>query len=109
MAEISLACDGPSHRKDATHNPDDPRYWVVKGFIIEHLAELLDVVAYAAASLLLSAIGVGVEGMGIGNLVAGDPILGAWEAFMGAIAIYVGLYLLAYRELRPRIAAIRSV
>ena len=80
----------------------------MRSIAIEHLTELLDVVGYAVASLFLSIVGVGVESAGIGNLLAGDPTLGIWEVFMGAIALYVGFYLLGFRELLPRLQASRQ-
>lgn len=80
----------------------------MRSFAIEHLTELLEVVGYTVASLLVSLLGVGVEGAGITNLLSGDPTLGLWEVFMGAVALYVGFYLLGYREAVPRLLARRS-
>lgn len=79
----------------------------MKDLAIDHFAELVDLAIYALASLLVSGLGIGIETAGVRNLLAGTPMLGLWELFMGAIAIYVGVYLLAYGEVRPRLAAIR--
>ena len=79
----------------------------MKDLAIDHFAELLDLAVYALASLLVSGLGIGIERAAVQNLLAGAPMLGLWELFMGAIAIYVGLYLLGYGEVRPRLAAVR--
>lgn len=92
---------------NVTPNFTNRRIIAVKDLAIDHFAELLDLAAYGLASLLVSGLGIGIERDAVVNLLAGAPMLGLWELFMGAIAIYVGVYLLAFGEVRPRLAAIR--
>lgn len=64
-------------------------------------AELTEIAAYALVSGLLTGAGLFAEITGLASLLAGDPLLGLWLAYMGLIAIYAGLFEAGYRHLRP--------
>lgn len=67
------------------------------------LFELLVVLGYALGAGALTGLGALAEGAGLRSLGAGDVVVGLWFAYMGAVALFVGLYLLGYRELLPRL------
>jgi phosphate/sulfate permease len=67
-------------------------------------AELLAWVFTAFAAGALTLLGLLAEGQGLANLTAGHEVVAVWFAYMGAIALYAGAYVLGYRTLLPRIA-----
>lgn len=67
------------------------------------LADLLFTVLAAAGSVTFTVAGVLVERAGINNLLAGATAQGAWELWMGTLALFVGVYLLGYRTALPGI------
>lgn len=66
------------------------------------LAELLATVLGSAAVTLA---GLGIELAGLANVLAGQLTIGAWEVVIGFIALYVGVYLLAYQRALPKLQA----
>jgi hypothetical protein len=62
------------------------------------LGELLSVLLRALAAGLLTAVGALTETAGIGDLLASPSVFGLWEVGMGALLLYVGIYMLGYRE-----------
>ncbi|MFB6081290.1 MAG: hypothetical protein ABEJ67_00580 [Halanaeroarchaeum sp.] len=59
---------------------------------------------------LLGAVGFTIGGLlaetdGVANLLAGQTALGGWEVWMGAVALFAGLYLLGYRHVVRRLVA----
>lgn len=78
--------------------------------------EVLYETAGEVAATALVALGAGVvtlagllaEESSIQALLGGHAITALWYAYMGAIALYVGVYLLGYREVRPRVDRLRS-
>lgn len=67
------------------------------------LFELLALLGYALAAGVLTGLGALAEGAGLRSLGAGDVVVGLWFAYMGAVALFAGMYLLGYRGLLPRL------
>jgi len=55
--------------------------------LIDAGAELANVVAYALATLVLSAVGLFAEYNGLQQFASGQRILAVWFAFMGVVAL----------------------
>ncbi len=53
---------------------------------------------------LAIALGLSAEGASLSNLAVGNTVLGLWFAYMGTVALFVGVYLLGYRKLAGRVA-----
>ena len=72
------------------------------------LTELLSLLLRALAAGLLTVVGALTENAGIADLLADPSMFGLWEVGMGALLLYVGIYMLGYREvwlgLRHRLA-----
>ena len=62
------------------------------------LGELLSLLLRALAAGLLTVVGALTENAGIGDLLAGPSVFGLWEVGMGALLLYVGIYMLGYRQ-----------
>lgn len=65
--------------------------------------ELVSVVVFSAVASVLTAAGVLTERAGLANLATGQTAVGLWYVYMGGLALFVGLYLLGYREVWPRL------
>lgn len=63
--------------------------------------ELVDLVLTVLGAAVVTAAGVAIELAGVGNVLAGQTTVGAWEAVLGLLALYVGLYVLAYQRAWP--------
>lgn len=63
------------------------------------IAEFADAILSLLASGALTVGGLLTEGAAVTNLFAGQLPLGLWEGWMGAVALYVGIYLIGYRRL----------
>ena len=61
------------------------------------LVELLSLLLAAVAAGLLTVVGALTENAGIASLLAGPSVFGLWEVGMGALLLYVGIYMLGYR------------
>ena len=70
---------------------------------IDVIADVLHTVASAAGAILFTVVGAVVDGNGLRALMAGSTAQGAWELWMGTLAIFVGIYLLGYRTVLPAI------
>jgi len=70
----------------------------MKILVQESLVELLALLGSAVGTVVLSGIGMLAEQAAIQNVLAGQTLLGAWEAWMGSAVLFGGLYLLGYRE-----------
>lgn len=62
------------------------------------VSELLSLLLTAVAATVLTAIGALTENAGISDLLAGPSVFGLWEVGMGALLLYVGIYMLGYRQ-----------
>ena len=62
------------------------------------LVELLSLLLAAVAAGLLTVVGALTENAGIADLLAGPSVFGLWEVGMGALLLYVGIYMLGYRR-----------
>ena len=71
--------------------------------VVEAAAEVVAVVLFTLGAGVLAVAGVLTEQAGVANLSTGHVALGAWEVLMGGLALFVGLYLLGYREVLPRL------
>ena len=73
------------------------------------LGELVSLLLRALAAGVLTVVGALTENAGIGDLLAGPSVFGLWEVGMGALLLYVGVYMLGYRQvwlgLRDALAA----
>jgi hypothetical protein len=51
---------------------------------------------------VLTVVGVLSEQIGVTGVTSGD-VVGLWFVYMGAIALYAGLYMIGYGRLLPRV------
>lgn len=76
---------------------------------VDAVLELLTTLLAGVGALVLTAVGMLAEQAGLQNLALGHVPLGIWEAGMGAVLLFVGVYLLGYeqfwRRLRLRLFA----
>lgn len=70
----------------------------MNGLVSESLVQLLGIVLSAIAAGVLTAVGAVTENAGIADLLAGQSVFGLWELWMGALALYAGVYLLGYKR-----------
>lgn len=68
-------------------------------------SELVAEILSGLGAVLFTAVGVVIEYAAVINVVSGELTLGAWELLMGGLAIFVGLYLIGYREFWRRMEA----
>jgi hypothetical protein len=69
------------------------------------VTELAGLVLSLLAAGLLTVVGALTESAGLANLLAGQSMLGLWELWMGAIALYAGVYMLGYKRLVAQVAS----
>ena len=74
---------------------------------LELAVDLLLLILSAIGAVVFTVVGVLVEQAGLNHLLSGSMGLGAWELFMGALALFVGVYLLGYRTAWPSIVGAR--
>ena len=79
----------------------------MREFGIDLLVDVLVTLASVVGAVGLTAVGVFVDRAGLSNLLAGAMAQGAWELWMGSLAIFVGLYLLGYRTALPALTGRR--
>jgi hypothetical protein len=77
----------------------------MNAIVTESLAELAGLLLSLVAAGLLTVVGALTESAGLANLLAGQSMLGLWELWMGAIALYAGVYLLGYKRVVAYAAA----
>lgn len=80
---------------------------MMKLVVSESFTELLTVIGSAIGSLILTFVGTITEQAAFQNLVTGHLVLGVWEAWMGTLALIIGIYLFGYREFWPRLQNLR--
>jgi hypothetical protein len=75
---------------------------------MEELVALgLEALGFVAEVLLVGAlttVGVLSEAVGVSSVTGGDA-LGLWYVYVGAVALYAGVYMLGYRRVLPRLRA----
>ena len=71
--------------------------------LLELALQSAELVVVTAGAVLVSALGVYLEGMGLQTVTAGTTDTGLWLVAMGLVALYFGLYLVGYSELLPRL------
>lgn len=69
---------------------------------ISSLADLALTLGYALVSLLLTAVGIDAEYLGLARVGAGEPMIGVWFAFMGLVALAAAA-LVARDRVLPRV------
>ena len=62
------------------------------------LTELLSLLLTAVAAGVLTVVGALTENAGIADLLAEPSVFALWEVGMGALLLYVGIYMLGYRQ-----------
>ncbi len=72
----------------------------------DSLSDLASIGLFVLAAIGFTALGVLGEQAALGNLLAGQTILGLWELFVGAWALFVGVYLLGVRQVVPRVSSV---
>lgn len=87
------------------HAPD-PDTGTVRDLFVDSAAELLAVLLYGLASLGLAVGGALAETAGFRDLLGGEPMVGAWLAFVGLVALVAGAHL-ARDKVLPRAAALQ--
>ena len=73
-------------------------------FGLDPILDLLVTLASVVGAVGFTALGFVVDRAGLSNLVAGAMAQGAWELWMGTLALFVGLYLFGYRTALPALA-----
>jgi lipopolysaccharide export LptBFGC system permease protein LptF len=68
-----------------------------------NIVELIDLIGSALGAVLFTFGGFLVEQAGISNVAAGATTIGLWEAGMGALLLFVGLYLFGYERIWARV------
>jgi hypothetical protein len=71
------------------------------------LPELLELLLFGVGSVGLSVAGLYIERFALATIESGNVKLGAWMAFMGAMAFYFA-YLMSTDKFRPKLAAVRQ-
>ena len=74
---------------------------------LELAGDLLSTVLSAVGAVVFTVAGVFVDQAALANLAGGATGLGAWELFMGTLALFVGIYLLGYRTAWPSVVGRR--
>ena len=70
--------------------------------LYDSAGELVALVGTALLSTGLTVVGLLTERAAFQNVTTGQTTLGVWELAVGALVLYVGLYLLGYRKVwRP--------
>lgn len=77
--------------------------------VSEPLAELLGVLVAGVLSLSLSAVGLVAERAALQNVLTDHLIVGVWEAWIGALALFAGVYLLGYQRVWVTLRERRAV
>jgi hypothetical protein len=72
------------------------------------IAELVGLIVSTLASFGFTVGGTIAEQAAIQSVLAGQVVVGLWEAAIGLLALVVGLYLVGYREWWPRVQRRRT-
>lgn len=74
--------------------------------LAEVIADLVALVVLSASAVLFAVLGMLSEQAGLASLATGQLAVGLWFVYMGALALFVGLYLLGYQEVAPRLRSL---
>lgn len=78
------------------------------GLLTPRLVEALDAIVTLVATSVFTIGGTLAESAGLQNVLAGHAGIGIWEAWMGGVALFVGLYLLGYNRLYQRFRGLKT-
>lgn len=78
----------------------------MRELLIEPVAELLATLLYLLLAGVFAGVGFLAESASFANITAGHGSLGLWYGYMGLVALYVGIYLIGYREVLARLRAV---
>lgn len=76
--------------------------------VLDAALEAMFVLAEIVGTGLAIALGVAGEEASLSPFAAGETILGLWFAYIGTLALFVGVYLLGYRALFERVVRARA-
>jgi hypothetical protein len=76
--------------------------------VLDAALEAMFVLAEIVGTGLAIALGVAGEEASLSAFAAGETILGLWFAYIGTLALFVGVYLLGYRALFERVVRARA-
>ena len=76
--------------------------------VLDAALEAMFVLAEIVGTGLAIALGVADEEASLSAFAAGEMILGLWFAYIGTLALFVGVYLLGYRALFERVVRARA-
>ncbi|MDZ7702322.1 MAG: hypothetical protein U5J98_09820 [Halobacteriales archaeon] len=79
----------------------------MRELLIDAAAELFSFLVFTLLGGALALAGVAWENFGISSLLTGETVLGVWFVLVGSLALFVGIYLIGYRELPKRYRAVR--
>ena len=74
---------------------------------IELVGDVLVTALSAAGAVAFTVVGLLIERAGLDALLAGALAQGAWELWMGTLALFVGIYLLGYQTALPGLVGLR--
>lgn len=75
--------------------------------VVDTVVEVAVIVVAGIGSIGVTIAGWLAEQSGLHNVLAGELTLGLWELWMGTIALFIGVYLLGYRNVWRRSLAFR--
>ncbi len=74
--------------------------------VVDIVADVVAVVLLSVGATALALVGMLSEQAGVTSLATGNLALGLWYLYMGGLALFVGLYLLGYQQVAPRVSAL---
>ena len=72
------------------------------GILSTSVVDLIEVLVTVIGTGAFSASRPPMVNAGLQNVLTGHSALGAWEVWMGGVALFAGLYLLGYRQIYQR-------
>jgi hypothetical protein len=81
----------------------------MKDIGIDSIVEGLTLGGSALGTMLFTMFGVLTEQAGLQNVFSGHVAIGAWELWMGTLALVVGLYLFGYQQFWVRLQILLTV
>lgn len=71
--------------------------------VLDVALEAVVLLAEVLATGLAITLGLFAEGASLSNFATSETVVGLWFAYMGTLALFVGVYLLGYRRLAARV------